>query len=210
MKRFCRPSAVAGTLLALGAALLLPALARPQDKGDSGNARPEDRADSLRAKQQALFDRLNVAEAWKITVCMTVLPVRPFVSIHALPRRTQEVDGPTKGLLQPKGGGHRQVERERDGRLVLRHEEVAGEPAPAEALVERHQGGLADEQAEIDIPLLSEEVERLLNRLRCEPTPPKGRVRLDGAEAAYPHPPVVPPGIPEDHPDVTEGSAFGV
>jgi subtilisin family serine protease len=67
MKRFCRPSAVAGTLLALGAAVLLPTLARPQEKGDPRNPKPEGKADSLTAKQQALFDRLNVAEAWKVT-----------------------------------------------------------------------------------------------------------------------------------------------
>jgi thermitase len=67
MKRFSPPSAVSGTLLVLGAALLLPALALPQEKGDSGKAKPEERADSLSAKQQALFDRLNVAEAWQIT-----------------------------------------------------------------------------------------------------------------------------------------------
>jgi subtilisin family serine protease len=68
MKRFSPPSAVSGTLLVLGAALLLPALALPQGKGDSLNTtKPEDKADSLIAKQQALFDRLNVAEAWKIT-----------------------------------------------------------------------------------------------------------------------------------------------
>ena len=67
MKRFCRPGAVSGTLLVLSAALLLPALALPQEKGDARSAKPEGKADSLVAKQQALFDRLNVAEAWKIT-----------------------------------------------------------------------------------------------------------------------------------------------
>jgi subtilisin family serine protease len=68
MKRFSPPSAVSGTLLVLGAALLLPALALPQGKGDSLNTtKPEDKADSLSAKQQPLFDRLNVAEAWKIS-----------------------------------------------------------------------------------------------------------------------------------------------
>jgi hypothetical protein len=47
---------------------LLPALALPQAKDDSRNTtKPEDKADSLTAKQQALFERLNVAEAWKIT-----------------------------------------------------------------------------------------------------------------------------------------------
>jgi subtilisin family serine protease len=66
MKRFCRPGVISGTLLVLGAALL-PALALPPEQGDSGKAKPEDKADSLSAKQQALFDRLNVAEAWKIT-----------------------------------------------------------------------------------------------------------------------------------------------
>jgi subtilisin family serine protease len=68
MKRFCRPGAVSGTLLVLSAALLPPALALPQDKGGPRNtAKTEGKADSLIAKQRALFDRLNVAEAWKIT-----------------------------------------------------------------------------------------------------------------------------------------------
>jgi subtilisin family serine protease len=67
MKRFRRPGFVPGTLLVLGAALLLPALALPQEKGDARSAKPEGKADSLVAKQQALFDRLNVAEAWQIT-----------------------------------------------------------------------------------------------------------------------------------------------
>jgi subtilisin family serine protease len=67
MQRFRRPSVVSGILLVLCAALLLPALALPQEKGDSRNAKPEDKTDSLIAKQQPLFERLNVAEAWKIT-----------------------------------------------------------------------------------------------------------------------------------------------
>jgi subtilisin family serine protease len=66
MKRFCRP-VFSVTLLVLCAALL-PALALPQEKDEPRNARPdEDKADALSARQQALFDRLNVAEAWKIT-----------------------------------------------------------------------------------------------------------------------------------------------
>src|SRR5947209_20419792 len=60
-------SAVSGTLLILCAALLVPALAQPQEKGDSRNTKPADKPESLIAKQQALFDRINVAEAWKIT-----------------------------------------------------------------------------------------------------------------------------------------------
>jgi len=48
-------------------ALLLPVLALPQEKAEKPNATPEDKADSLIAKQQPLFDRVNVAEAWKIT-----------------------------------------------------------------------------------------------------------------------------------------------
>jgi subtilisin family serine protease len=67
MKRFCRPRVVCGCLLVLGAALLPPALAVPQEKGDSRTAPPPGKADTLRAKQQALFDRLNVAPAWQIT-----------------------------------------------------------------------------------------------------------------------------------------------
>jgi thermitase len=63
MKRICRPGAVPGMLLVLSAVLLPPALALAQEKGDSRNDKP----DSLLAKQQALFERLNVAEAWQIT-----------------------------------------------------------------------------------------------------------------------------------------------
>jgi subtilisin family serine protease len=67
MRRYHRRSAACHTLLVLGAALALPAFAVPQEKSDSGNAKPESKADSLCAKQQALFDRINIAEAWKIT-----------------------------------------------------------------------------------------------------------------------------------------------
>jgi subtilisin family serine protease len=68
MKRFCRGSVIRGILLVLLAGLLLPALGLPQqEEVDPRNAKPEDKTDSLRAKQQALFDRLNGAEAWTIT-----------------------------------------------------------------------------------------------------------------------------------------------
>jgi hypothetical protein len=67
MKRFRRPGVVSGILLVVLAALQLPVLALPQEKSDSGKAIPDDKADSFIAKQQALFNRLNVAEAWKIT-----------------------------------------------------------------------------------------------------------------------------------------------
>jgi subtilisin family serine protease len=67
MNRFCRPGVVSGALLVLGAALLLPALALPQEKGDSRNPKPEEKSEPLSAKQQALFGRINVAEAWQIT-----------------------------------------------------------------------------------------------------------------------------------------------
>jgi subtilisin family serine protease len=66
MKCFRRPS-FSGIPLVLLAALLLPVLALPQEKSDSGKAKLEDKGESLVAKQQALFDRINVAEAWKIT-----------------------------------------------------------------------------------------------------------------------------------------------
>jgi membrane-anchored mycosin MYCP len=59
MNRFWRPGV-------LCAALFLPALALPQEKGESRNV-TGGKADSPRAKQQALFDRLDVAGAWKIT-----------------------------------------------------------------------------------------------------------------------------------------------
>jgi subtilisin family serine protease len=67
MKRFCPRSVTRGILLAVLAALVLPALALPQETGESHDAKPEPPADSLVAKQQALFERINVAEAWKIT-----------------------------------------------------------------------------------------------------------------------------------------------
>jgi subtilisin family serine protease len=67
MKRYHHPGIVSGGLLVLWAALLLPAHALAQEKGDSRNGKPGDKADSLIAKQQALFDRIKVAEAWKIT-----------------------------------------------------------------------------------------------------------------------------------------------
>jgi len=67
MKHFCGASVISGSLLVLCTALLLPAFALPREKGDSRSAKPEDKADSFITKQQALFDRLNVAEAWKIT-----------------------------------------------------------------------------------------------------------------------------------------------
>ncbi|MFO0845767.1 MAG: S8 family serine peptidase [Gemmataceae bacterium] len=56
MKRLRHVSAPPVFVLALQAALLLAALARPEGK-----------ADSLLAKQQPLFERLNVAGAWKVT-----------------------------------------------------------------------------------------------------------------------------------------------
>jgi subtilisin family serine protease len=49
------------------AALLVPALALPQEKADSRNEKPTDKPESLGAKQQALFERVHLAEAWKIT-----------------------------------------------------------------------------------------------------------------------------------------------
>jgi subtilisin family serine protease len=49
------------------AVLLVPALVLTQEKADSGNARPQDKPESLVARQQPLFERINVAEAWKIT-----------------------------------------------------------------------------------------------------------------------------------------------
>ena len=63
---FCR-CVPRGIFLSLLAALLVPALVRPEIKADSGKAKPEDKTESLVAKQQALFERVNLAEAWKIT-----------------------------------------------------------------------------------------------------------------------------------------------
>jgi subtilisin family serine protease len=67
MKRLYRPDIFSGVLLAICAALVLPDLALSQDKGNSRKSKPEDKTESLVAKQQALFDRINLAEAWKIT-----------------------------------------------------------------------------------------------------------------------------------------------
>jgi subtilisin family serine protease len=67
MNRFCRENIARGIWLVLLAALLLPALALPQERADSRRAKPEDKPDSLIAKQKALWERLNVAQAWKIT-----------------------------------------------------------------------------------------------------------------------------------------------
>jgi subtilisin family serine protease len=67
MKRFYRANIVSAALPVFCTALLFPALARPQEKGDARAARPEVKADSFGTKQQALFDRLNVAQAWQIT-----------------------------------------------------------------------------------------------------------------------------------------------
>lgn len=67
MKCFSLPAIVSGLLLGLCAALVLPASVPAQGKDDSRTAKLEDKRDSLLAKQQALFDRLNLAEAWKIT-----------------------------------------------------------------------------------------------------------------------------------------------
>jgi subtilisin family serine protease len=65
MKCFCHPGVVSATLPALCAALLLPAFALPQEK--ARNTKPQDKPESLSARQQALFERINVAEAWTIT-----------------------------------------------------------------------------------------------------------------------------------------------
>ncbi len=54
-------------LLAVCAALSLPVLAHSQDKNDSPKVKKGDKPVSISTKQQALFDRINVAEAWKIT-----------------------------------------------------------------------------------------------------------------------------------------------
>lgn len=67
MQRFCRRSVICEILLPICAALLLPAFAAPQDRTGSRNGKPDAKADSLIAKQQALFERINLAGAWKIT-----------------------------------------------------------------------------------------------------------------------------------------------
>jgi subtilisin family serine protease len=48
-------------------ALLFPAIAFSQHKSDSQDNPKAEKTESLVAKQQALFDRINLAEAWKIT-----------------------------------------------------------------------------------------------------------------------------------------------
>lgn len=67
MKRFCRPRVFVGVLLVICAALVLPVRAQPQEKDNSHKTKSEDKTVSLLAQQQALFDRINLAEAWKIT-----------------------------------------------------------------------------------------------------------------------------------------------
>jgi subtilisin family serine protease len=67
MGRYFRQCVTAATLLAASAALVLPGLALPRDQAESRAAKAEDKAGSLVAKQQALFERINVAEAWKVT-----------------------------------------------------------------------------------------------------------------------------------------------
>jgi subtilisin family serine protease len=49
------------------AALLAPALAQTEHGADSSDPKPDGKGESLLAKQKALFERVNVAEAWKVT-----------------------------------------------------------------------------------------------------------------------------------------------
>jgi|SRR5579872_4637034 len=65
MKRLCRCFAPLAISLTVFAALLFPAFAVPQEDADSPNT--DEKPGCLITKQQALFERINLDEAWKIT-----------------------------------------------------------------------------------------------------------------------------------------------
>lgn len=67
MKGSCCRRVTWGVSLALLVVLLSPEQSLSQEKADARNNKAAGKADTLRAKQQALFERINVAEAWKIT-----------------------------------------------------------------------------------------------------------------------------------------------
>ena len=72
----------------------------------------------------------------------------------------------------------------------LSHQQLAGELAPAESCIVPQQVRFAHEQAEIDA-LLAEELNRPLNAETREATTARRRVRLDVADPADPHRPLV-------------------
>jgi len=123
-------------------------------------------ADDLRCHWSPNCASFSLRFTFSMTVSLLLLrPTRTLY--HGAPRRSIY----HQGILAAEADRHRQVERERHGRLALGHEEVAGELTPAQALVERHQARLADQQAEIDISLLVEEVKRSADRRAGEPPP---------------------------------------
>jgi subtilisin family serine protease len=67
MQRSCRPNLILGIFAGLFVALACSTLVLSQEKTAAPGPQAEAKPDSLIAKQQALFDRLNVAEAWDIT-----------------------------------------------------------------------------------------------------------------------------------------------
>src|SRR5262245_51607288 len=67
MGRYVRQCVIGMTLLTASAALVFPGLARPGDQAEPRSAKTEGKAGSLVTKQQALFERIDVAEAWKVT-----------------------------------------------------------------------------------------------------------------------------------------------
>jgi subtilisin family serine protease len=67
MQRFCFRCVRCGIALTVFGVLLLPAFARRQENAVSGNLKPDEKTESFIAKQQSLFERVNLAEAWKIT-----------------------------------------------------------------------------------------------------------------------------------------------
>jgi subtilisin family serine protease len=67
MNHLCPRSAAWALSLLLVVALLLPALAGPQEKADPPTDERGAKPARLREKQQALFERVNVREAWKTT-----------------------------------------------------------------------------------------------------------------------------------------------
>src|SRR5262249_14088954 len=127
-----------------------------------------------------------------------------------LPRRSLEINRAAEGFLEPARDGHRQVERERHGRLLLEHQQPAGESAPAKALVKGDQRRLADQQTEIDVLGSMQKVQRPLDCRAGESTPSESRVGLDAADAAHLDGTLIPPTRPDDHADVAESCLGGV
>ena len=96
-----------------------------------------------------------------------------------LPGRAQEVDCAAERFMEPNGCGHRQIKREWHRHLPLRHEEITAEPLPSEPFVKPNQTCLADQQAEVNITLLSEKIKRPSDS-RAGKTSHRGQTRWQG------------------------------